>query len=111
MKPKGGEVMKNVKTCLSVLLVAGSLGMSGVALAADGVLVKEQMAESNYCHLKFPAIQESTLTGGHPVLKDPSVGDIIDFYGPCDENPLGNNQIASQTLDNEHRWQTEFASD
>ena len=104
--------MKNIKTRLSVLLIAGSLGASGAAVAADGVLMQEQAAQgSNYCHLKFPAIQENTLAGDHPVLKESSTGDIVDFYGPCDEDPLGKDQIASQKLNDEHRWQTEFASD
>jgi hypothetical protein len=104
--------MKTIKTGLSVLLVAGSLGASGAAVAADGIIMMEQAAqESNYCHLKFPAIEEGTLAGDHPVLKDPNTGDIVDFYGPCDEDPLGKDQIASQKLDDQHRWETEFASD
>ena len=80
-------------------------------VAADGIL-KEQSAEaSNYCHLKFPAIDENTLASDRPVLKDSRTGDIVDFYGPCDEDPLGKNQVASQKLDDGHRWQNDFASD
>ena len=76
------------------------------------ILMKEQSADgSNYCHMKFPAIEERTLSGDRPVLKDPSTGDIVDFFGPCDEDPLGKNQVASQKLNDGHRWQTEFASD
>ena len=59
--------MKSIKTFLSFWLIAGA---SSAALAADGVLVKEQVG--NYCHLKFPAIEERTLAGNRPVLKDPS---------------------------------------
>jgi hypothetical protein len=33
------------------------------------------------------------------VLKDPSSGDIIDFYGSCDHDPLGQDEIASQRQD------------
>ena len=29
-------------------------------------------------------------------LKDPNDGDIIDFYGPCDYDPLGKEEIARQ---------------
>ncbi|MDZ4344035.1 MAG: hypothetical protein U1E51_16570 [Candidatus Binatia bacterium] len=100
--------MKNLKTSLSVLLITGSLGASGAAFGDDGVLVKEPVSrESNYCHLKFPAIHEDTLASRRPVLKDPQSGDIVDFYGPCDENPLGPNQIVSQKLQQENRWQSE----
>ena len=61
--------------------------------------------------MKFPAIEEGTLAGDRPALKDPNTGDIVDFYGPCNEDPLGKNQVASQKLDDGRRWQNEFASD
>ncbi|MBI2358409.1 MAG: hypothetical protein HYV04_05815, partial [Deltaproteobacteria bacterium] len=51
---------------------------------------------SNYCHLKFPAIHEETLSWDRPVLKDSSTSDVIDFYGPCDTDPMGKDQIARQ---------------
>src|SRR4030095_11855382 len=41
---KGGEIMKNLKANLSMLLVVGVLGTSGAALAADGVEVEGQLA-------------------------------------------------------------------
>jgi hypothetical protein len=66
--------------------------------AQEGVLVKVAASPaSNYCHLKFPAIREETLSWDRPVLKDSSSSDIIDFYGPCDTDPLGKDQIARQT--------------
>lgn len=74
--------MKNFKSNLSILLVIGVLGTSGAALAADGVLLKEDIAPESYCHMKFPAIVEGTLNSDHPALKDSSTGDVIDFYGP-----------------------------
>jgi hypothetical protein len=46
--------------------------------------------------LKFPAIQKNTLYSGRPVLKDITEGDIIDFYGPCDYDPLGKEEVMSQ---------------
>jgi hypothetical protein len=33
------------------------------------------------------------------VLTDPSEGDIIDFYGPCDHDPLGKAEIQRQKAD------------
>jgi hypothetical protein len=35
-----------------------------------------------------------------PVLKDPGTGDILDFYGPCNHDPLGRDEIESQRLQN-----------
>jgi len=51
-----------------------------------------------YCHLKFPAIREDTLDSDHPILQNPSSGDIMDYYGPCDHDPLGKDEIQSQKL-------------
>jgi hypothetical protein len=35
--------------------------------------------------------------------------DIIDFYGPCDENPVGQHQIAVQMRDLAHRLRSDYA--
>lgn len=77
-------------------------------MAKDGVIYKQELTPGSYCHLKFPAIREETLAGNHPVLKDPSDGDIIDFYGPCDEDPLGKDQVHEQKLENQHRWERAY---
>src|SRR4030095_1742824 len=92
------------KTVLSVLFLAGAMG-SSVASAAgtEGVISKDAFAEGSYCHIKFPAIEERTLSWKRPVLKDPSEGDIIDFYGPCNHDPLGKDEIHAQLLDLQHR--------
>lgn len=66
---------------------------------AEGVISKGLVSGSNYCHLKFPAIREDTLFSSRPVLKDPKDGDIVDFYGPCDYDPLGKSEIARQRAD------------
>ena len=92
--------MRSFGKALSVVVLAGSLG--GSAMAADRPLVKEELAQ-DYCHMKFPAIREETL-GKQPVLKDSSTGDIIDFYGPCDETPTSNDQVFAQRLDEERGW-------
>lgn len=93
--------MKNFKSNLSILLVIGVLGTSGAALAADGVLLKEDISPDSYCHMKFPAIRPSTLAGNNPELKSSTTGDIIDFYGPCDENPTGSDQVQMQRMENQ----------
>jgi hypothetical protein len=96
--------MKTMKSVLSVLVLAGAMGSSTASAAgADGVILKDASTEGSYCHIKFPAIEERTLSWKRPVLKDPSEGDIIDFYGPCDHDPLGKNEIHAQLLDLQHR--------
>ncbi|HXG50632.1 MAG TPA: hypothetical protein VNN77_04390 [candidate division Zixibacteria bacterium] len=64
--------------------------------AAEGLISKVPDPSGTYCHLKFPAIREETLGWARPVLKDPSEGDIIDFYGPCDHDPIGKEQVQWQ---------------
>jgi len=89
--------MKIATSFVAAALLVGTLGASGATLGADGVLLREELAPgSNYGHLKFPAIREETLYWDQPVLKDPSDGDIIDFYGSLDHDPLGEDEIARQ---------------
>jgi hypothetical protein len=84
------------KTILLTLSLATSLlGLTPV-WAAQGIIYRSAAASDNYCHLKFPAIRENTLYSSRPVLKDPRDGDIIDFYGPCDYDPLGQQEVMRQ---------------
>jgi len=72
------------------------LGCSSILGAADGIIARNPDASGSYCHLRFPAITEDTLFTDRPVLKDPREGDIVDFYGPCDHNPLGREEVLRQ---------------
>jgi hypothetical protein len=92
--------MKRVGSMEAMLGMVGSI--SGIAVAADGVLTKIPITPGSYCHMKFEAIQDRTLSTDHPALKDSSDGDIIDFYGPCDESPTGADQVHQQELDKFH---------
>jgi hypothetical protein len=91
-----GNDMK-IKTIFSVLVLAGVLHFNASIGTAQGLIYKKAAGpSSNYCHLKFPAIQKRTLYSSRPVLKDVSEGDIIDFYGPCDYDPLGREEVMRQ---------------
>jgi hypothetical protein len=68
-----------------------------------GVLTKIPFTPGSYCHMKFESIQDRALSTDHPALKDSSDGDIIDFYGPCDESPTGADQVRQQELEKFHR--------
>ena len=97
--------MKSLKVNLSMLLVAGVLGTSGATLAADGVVVEGQLTPGSYCHEKFPAITGRSLSDNQPQLKRSTTGDVVDYYGPCDEDPTGSDQIAAQKLDEQHHME------
>ena len=104
--------MKRVGLFVSLLGLVGSLELSIAQLwGAEGVISRVSIPESKYCHLRFPAIQEETLSWARPVLKDPSDGDIIDFYGPCDYDPLGKEAILQQRLEYRQRIRREYRSD
>jgi hypothetical protein len=64
--------------------------------AAEGIISKFATSTPNYCHLKFRAIQWETLYWDRPVLEHPGSSRIIDFYGPCDYDPLGKAEIRRQ---------------
>jgi hypothetical protein len=109
---KGGNNMILKKTTLALLFSIGILGLEqgSVRAQADGILFKVQQPGTNYCHLKFPAIREETLSWSRPVLKDASQkGDIIDFYGPCDYDPTGKVAVQSQKIENQRRGSREYS--
>jgi hypothetical protein len=92
--------VKTATSFLAALLLVGGLGVKRTFAAAEGVISNATLIPGSYCHLTFPAIRENTLTWDRPVLKSPSEGDIIDFYGPCDHDPLGKDEIESQKRQN-----------
>ena len=101
--------MKNAKALLAALILLGTTTGIGSALAADdGVISKEPLTPDSYCHEKFPAMKSDSLDDNKPVLKSPSSGDVVDYYGPCDEKPTGKDQINEQKLEFEHRMDNDY---
>ena len=88
--------MKIATSGLAALLLVGSLAGSAMA-QDDGILLKQEVFPG-YCHIQMRAIEESTLGSDTPELKNADSADIIDFYGPCDETALGQDQVWQQTL-------------
>ena len=92
-------------------LVEIFLSMTPSLWAAQGVIYKAPDAAGVYCHLKFPTIREDTLFSARPELKDPSDGDIRDFYGPCDYDPLGREEVLRQQADLQRERRRRYDSD
>jgi len=100
MKTKFKVWLLSIYFLTAAFATTGSLWLSIAQLwGAEGVISRVPSSGSNYCHLKFPAIREDTLFSRRPELKDPKDGDIVDFYGPCDYDPLGIEQIRRQRAD------------
>ena len=98
--------MKIATSFLAALLFAGTLGAVNNAIAEDGITSEDQLAGTSYCHEKFPAIAHHTLGNDQPELS--SKGDVIDFYGPCDENPVGKDQIQEQKREAQQRFENDY---
>ena len=94
---------------LGFLVLAVALSTSaGSVMAADGILEKSALPGDTYCQLRFPAIRPSTLASDQPELKSSSTGDVIDFYGSCNYDPKGKDEVARQNLSNFHRGDRKF---
>ena len=103
--------MKIAKTFVAAMLFTGISGAVSHAVAEDVLIVVEEPSTAgSYCHEKFPAIRQSTLDSDQPTLKDSSTGDIIDFYGPCDESPVGKDQVQDQKIEAQHRFENDYES-
>src|SRR5499433_3625125 len=108
MQRKEVRDMKIATSILAAVLFTGTLGAFNNATAEDGILSKDQLTGTSYCHEKFPAIRQSTLGDDQAQLKNSGTGDVIDFYGPCNENPVGKDQVQTQRLEDQHRWEMEY---
>ena len=108
--------MKRIQLSLCLLLLAAVMGYTPIATAASapgphqpkgvkpGVLGAVALnRDGTYCHLRFPAMRPSTLGSPKPELKPATTGDIIDFYGPCDYDPVGKEEVIRQKQQEENR--------
>jgi len=97
-KGKEDRIMKRIGIAVSMLVLAGSLAANS-AMAADNGTTMKQRLNSNYCHMKFPEIDQGTLASNNPQLGEATPGNLVDFYGPCDESPTGTDQVIQQRLE------------
>ena len=83
----------------SVIFALGILQLAVTVLwAADDIISKVPDGSGSSCYLRFPAIKESTLYWARPVLKDPASGDVVSYYGDCNHDPLGPQEIQRQRI-------------
>ena len=96
--------MKKSVALLSGLVLSSTL-FGGVVMAQDvgsTAIVKVPAENGSYCHMKFPALREDSLAWSQPVF-DEAAGPIVDFYGSCNHDPLGIDEIRTQRrLMNQH---------
>jgi hypothetical protein len=87
--------MKKNITLITNLLLSSTLFWGVPMASGQETTVKVPADTTSYCHMKFPPIREDTLFSANPVLNE-SAGNIIDFYGPCEHDPLGKDEIRVQ---------------
>lgn len=102
------------------VMLAGALALNVVPAWAlqetpehlpSGVVGEIPGAPVAYCHMKFPAIDEKTLGSERPTLQDGSSQDIIDYYGPCNHDPLGPDEVQKQIQEQQMESSREGSSD
>ena len=91
--------MKRSVSLLSNLLVSSTL-FWGVPMAhgdelGPGVNLTVPAIDAGYCHMQFPPMREDSLSWARPVLDDSTTASI-NFYGSCDHDPLGIDEIKAQ---------------
>jgi hypothetical protein len=106
--------MNNMKLIVSVLFLGGAIGVGVTSARADsltsasarGVISQDVLTDGSYCHTKFESIREESLASSRPVLKDSD--DFVDFYGPCNHDPLGKDEIQAQKIELQHRFANDY---
>jgi len=97
------------KGTFAVLTAAAAITAGAArAAAVQGVISSTPAMAGEYCHLKFPAIRPSTLGSDHPQLKAATTGDIVDYYGPCNHDPLGKDEVIRQKQEEELRQARDY---
>ena len=97
--------MRKTNFVIAMALFAGVTD-TGAPAGADSVISKEIAVPGSYCHMKFPAIREDTLSESMPNFS--ASGDLIDYYGACAHDPLGNEEVQSQRLESQHRFSVDY---
>ena len=87
--------MKKSISLVTNLIMSSTLFWGVATVESQEVNLRVPAETTSYCHMKFPPISEDSLFSGNPVLNE-SAGNSIDFYGSCDHDPLGIDEIRAQ---------------
>jgi len=98
--------MNKTKFVIAMALLAGVINTGATSALAQSVISKEIAVPGSYCHMKFPAIREGTLSESTPNFA--ASGDLIDFYGACDHDPLGKEEVQAQRLESQHTFTVDY---
>ena len=87
--------MKKAISLLANLLMSSTLLWGVPTARGEEVILKAVADTAGYCHMQFPPIREDSLSWDRPVLNE-AAGNIVDFYGSCDHDVVGIDEIRAQ---------------
>lgn len=102
--------MKPAKFFFAVLVLSGNIVATYTLASATGIpgLVSEdRLVPPSYCPIQISVSTPESLLGEQPVINRPNSGELIDYYGPCGEIPLGKDQPDTQRLD-PYGWENNY---
>jgi len=102
--------MKTAKFFFAVLVLSGNVVASYTTASAKeipGLVSKDGFVPESYCPMQISASAPESVLGEQPVLTRPHSGVLIDYYGPCGETPVGQDQPDTQRLD-QYGWENNY---
>ncbi|MDH3445189.1 MAG: hypothetical protein OEN50_14775 [Deltaproteobacteria bacterium] len=87
--------MKRTASLLSTLILASMPFWASTVSLADELVVKEAATLEFHCHQQFPRTHLSRFYLEHG-MHDEAATRVSDFYGPCDHEPTGAEEIGIQ---------------
>ena len=103
--------MKTAKFFFAALLLSGNIMTTYTPANANeipGFLLKEEFVPDSFCRMEIMALTTQGFAGQQLVPKRPNSGEVIDYYGPCSETPVGQDQPDSQRPD-QYGWGNTYA--
>ena len=94
--------MKTAKFFFAVLVLSANVVATYTLASAkeiSGLVSKDGGVPESDCPMQIRASTPESFLGEQPVLKHPNSGELIDYYGPCGETPVGQDQPDTQRLD------------
>ena len=102
--------MKTVKFFFAALLLSGNIVTTYTPANANeipGLVSKEEFVPDSFCRMEIMALTTEGFAGQQSVPKRPNSDEVIDYYGPCSETPVGQDHADSQRLD-QYGWENNY---
>jgi len=102
--------MKTAKFFFAALVLSANVVVTYTPASAKeipGLVSKNGDVTESDCPTPIRASTPESFLGEQPVLKHPNSGEVIDYYGPCEEIPVGQDQPATERLD-QYGWENNY---